>query len=87
MYYSTEELDLLTEVYKDGADVYSYFFTPIPGKLELPLAGTRWDVDDQPDPLLVSTGKILSFLFLVILSLHLSFICRQSDTSCRKSVD
>ena len=63
VYYSTEELDLLTEIYKDGADVYSYFFNPIPGKLELPLAGTRWNVDDQPNPLLVSFQKIKGILF------------------------
>ena len=53
MYYTTEELDLLREIYTDGEDVYTYFFKPIPGKLELPSAGTRWNVDGQPDPLMV----------------------------------
>ena len=53
VYYSTEELDLLREIYTDGEDVYTYFFKPIPGKLELPSAGTRWNVDGQPDPLMV----------------------------------
>ncbi len=62
VYYQTSELDLLSEVYTGDGDVFSYFFEPLRGKLVVsPVAGTRWHVDDQPDPLLV---RMLAIMFI-----------------------
>ncbi len=55
VHYSTDELDLLEEISQRDEDVFTYFLSPIPGKLTS--TGTKWNFGDQPDPLLVRRGN------------------------------
>ena len=52
VYYMTREVDLMEEATAGGKAVFQYYTQPRSGK-PLPMAGTSWNVKNQPDPLKV----------------------------------